>query len=202
MDTAHFSETDAHPNPFIQFKHWYEEALNADLIEPTAMTVATVTAEGKPTARVILLKSFDENGFAFFTNYQSHKGEEIEKTPWVCLNFWWGKLAKQIRIEGQVEKSTVEDSDSYFQSRPRGSQLGAWASEQSQVITDRQVLEEKLQHVTQKYEGQTVSRPSHWGGYLVKPNMFEFWQGRENRLHDRLRYQLQDNQWHIERLSP
>lgn len=201
MDT--FSENDAHPNPFIQFKHWYDQALDdPDIVEPTAMTVATVTTEGKPTARVILLKHFDEHGFAFFTNYHSRKGEEISKTPWVCLNFWWGKLAKQIRIEGSIEKSTPEASDEYFQSRPRGSQLGAWASDQSQVITDRQALEEKLQHVTQQYGDQTVPCPPHWGGYLVKPNLFEFWQGRENRLHDRLRYQLQNDQWHIDRLSP
>jgi len=197
------SETDADRNPFKQFQVWFDQALAAQLPEPNAMTVATVTKSGKPRARVVLLKNFDERGFVFYTNYHSHKGQELADNPQAAIAFWWAELERQVRIEGRVLKVSDRESDEYFHSRPFNSRLGAWASEQSQVIESREVLEQSLQDLKTKYENQDIPRPPHWGGFRVIPTAIEFWQGRPSRLHDRLLYSLlDDGSWQIERLSP
>ena len=197
------SETDADRNPFKQFQVWFDQALAAQLPEPNAMTVATVTKSGKPRARVVLLKNFDERGFVFYTNYHSHKGQELADNPQAAIAFWWAELERQVRIEGRVLKVSDRESDEYFHSRPFNSRLGAWASEQSQVIESREVLEQRLQDLKNKYENQDIPRPPHWGGFRVIPTAIEFWQGRPSRLHDRLLYSLlDDGSWQIERLSP
>lgn len=195
-------ETEVNANPIQQFQLWFEQAVQAALPEPNAMTLATVSAAGKPAARIVLLKGFGEQGFVFYTNYQSQKGQELAKTPWAALVFWWAELERQVRIEGRVSKVSDAETETYFYSRPRGSQLGAWASEQSQVICDRTVLEQRLQDLEQQYQHQSIPRPPHWGGYRLQPDLIEFWQGRPNRLHDRLCYQRQDQSWTIQRLSP
>ena len=197
------SETDADLNPFKQFQIWFDQALAAQLPEPNAMTVATVTKSGNPRARVVLLKNFDERGFVFYTNYHSHKGQELADNPQAAIAFWWAELERQVRIEGRVLKVSDRESDEYFHSRPFNSRLGAWASEQSQVIESREVLEQRLQDLKTKYENQDIPRPPHWGGFRVIPTAIEFWQGRPSRLHDRLLYSLlDDGSWQIERLSP
>jgi pyridoxamine 5'-phosphate oxidase len=197
-------ESNADPNPFLQFQNWFTQALNAQVIEPNAMTLATVTSDGKPAARIVLLKEFDERGFVFYSNFQSRKGQELAQTPAAALVFWWGELERQVRIEGLVTLVSEAEADTYFRSRPRGSQLGAWVSNQSQVIVDRSVLEERLEQLEQDYRDQPIPRPSHWGGYRLAPTYFEFWQGRSNRLHDRLCYRhvTASNTWQVERLSP
>ncbi|HEY9876007.1 MAG TPA: pyridoxamine 5'-phosphate oxidase [Candidatus Obscuribacterales bacterium] len=196
-------ESDADPNPFKQFQQWFDQALAAQLPEPNAMTLATVAPDGKPSARIVLLKNFDPHGFVFYTNYSSHKGQQLQANPWAALVFWWAELERQVRIEGRVEKVSEAESDAYFHSRPLGSQLGAWVSQQSQVIETREVLEVRLQELEEKYINQVVPRPTHWGGFRVIPTAIEFWQGRPNRLHDRLLYRrLDDGRWLIERLSP
>lgn len=196
-------ETEADSNPFKQFQVWFNEALEADILEPNAMSLATITPDGRPSARMVLLKDFDERGFVFFTNYQSAKGQHLKENPWVALVFWWGLLERSVRIEGRVVEVTPQESDGYFQSRPWESRLGAWASEQSQVISSREILEKRLEQLKQEYLDQEVSRPPHWGGFRVIPDRIEFWQGRPNRLHDRLCYCLEsDGSWRIERLSP
>ncbi len=196
--------TDVQANPFDQFKKWFQEALDAQLPEPNAMTLATSTSDGKPTIRVVLLKSVDYEGFVFYTNYGSRKGKELAANPYAALNFLWLELERQVRIEGTVEKVSAADSDAYFQSRPKGSQIGAWASPQSMVIPDRKELEEKAQQLTTVYEKEvSLPRPEHWGGFVIKPTLIEFWQGRSSRLHDRMQYTLQaDSSWKIERLAP
>ncbi|PNW48612.1 UNVERIFIED_CONTAM: pyridoxamine 5'-phosphate oxidase [Euhalothece sp. KZN 001] len=200
---AGLNETEADPNPFRQFQVWFEQALSAELPEPNAMTLATATPDGKPSARIVLLKGFDEKGFVFYTNYNSRKGEQLANNSYAALVFWWAELERQVRLEGQVEKVSTEESTAYFESRPFGSRLGAWASPQSQVIASRTVLEEKLVALEQQYESETVPKPAHWGGYCLKPTEFEFWQGRPNRLHDRLRYRQQEDEgWIRERLAP
>ena len=196
------NETDLDPNPFRQFQTWFDQALNAQLPEPNAMTLATVTKDGKPSARIVLLKHFDERGFIFYTNYQSQKGQALDQSPWAALVFWWAELERQVRIEGYTQKVLDQESDAYFQSRPWGSRIGAWVSDQSQVIPSRDLLEDRLQTLKVKYQDQDVPRPTHWGGYRLSPTSIEFWQGRPNRLHDRLRYRQLDDRWHIERLSP
>ena len=197
------SEMDVHPNPFEQFKTWFEQAVAAQLPEPNAMTIATVTSDGKPSARIVLLKDYDERGFVFYTNYQSHKGQQLVENPWGAIAFWWAELERQVRIEGRVEKVSPAESDAYFHSRPISSQLGAWASNQSQVIESREVLEQQLQKLKEEYDNKEVPRPPHWGGFRVIPNEIEFWQGRPSRLHDRLLYQRsEDGSWKIQRLSP
>ncbi len=197
------SESEASPNPFIQFQKWFDQALAAQLPEPNAMTIATTTADGKPSARMVLLKDFDERGFVFFTNYNSYKGQELAENPQAALVFWWAELERQVRICGRVEKVSQTESDAYFYSRPLNSRLGAWASDQSQVIPSREVLQQRLQELQMKYENQEVPRPPHWGGLRVIPTEIEFWQGRPSRLHDRLLYTpLDKGTWKIQRLSP
>lgn len=197
------SENEVSPNPLRQFAAWFDQALQAQLPEPNAMTVATATPDGKPSARMVLLKDFDERGFVFYTNYHSHKGLELASNPQAALVFWWIELERQVRIYGRVEQVSAQESDEYFYSRPFNSRLGAWVSEQSQAIASRDVLEQRLKELQLKYEKQDVPRPPHWGGLRVIPKEIEFWQGRTSRLHDRLRYTLLDSgSWKIERLSP
>ena len=195
-------ETDVDPNPLKQFQTWFDEALAADIIEPNAMTIATATPDGTPSARMVLLKGVDEKGFVFYTNYESRKGQELAANPQVVLVFWWAQLERQVRIEGRVEKVSDQETLTYFHSRPRASQIGAWVSEQSRVIPNREVLEKRLEDLEQQYQDQTIPRPPHWGGYRVIPAAIEFWQGRPSRLHDRLLYRMENNTWQIERLSP
>ena len=197
------SESDLDPNPIRQFQMWMSDALAAPIAEPTAMTVASVGADGRPSARMVLLKGVSAAGFDFFTNYESRKGRELTTSPWAALVLYWAELERQVRIEGRVERLTAEESDTYYHSRPEGSQLGAWASAQSQVIPGRATLERQLAEVEARYAGQPIPRPPHWGGLRVVPDAIEFWQGRPSRLHDRLRYRLlDDGRWQIERLSP
>jgi pyridoxamine 5'-phosphate oxidase len=196
-------ETTAPANPLALFAQWYLDAESAEMPEPSAMTLATATADGIPDARIVLMRGFDERGFAFYTNYQSRKAEEILENPRAALVFLWTPLKRQVRIEGRVELVSAAESDAYFKTRPFGHRLGALASPQSQVIPDRQFLEECLQSLMAEYtEGDDVPRPQHWGGYRVIPEAIEFWQGRENRLHDRLRYRKIGDSWIIERLAP
>jgi pyridoxamine 5'-phosphate oxidase len=195
-------ETDIDPNPFGQFQQWFDKAREAQLIEPNAMTLATTT-NGKPSARIVLLKDFDTRGFVFYTNYNSYKGQDLSENPQASLVFWWAELERQVRICGRVEKVSENESDEYFYSRPLNSRLGAWASNQSEIICDRDVLEQRFQELQNKYKDGNVPRPQHWGGFRVIPTEIEFWQGRSSRLHDRLRYhQLDNGSWKIERLSP
>lgn len=197
-------KADVDSDPIKQFTLWFQQAVDSDLLEPNAMTLATATPDGKPTARIVLLKGFSDRGFVFYTNYESQKGQQLIANPYAALVFLWDKLERQIRIEGKVEQLSPAESDDYFHSRPKASQLGAWASNQSQVIADRQVLEQNLSALETKYADATiVPRPKHWGGFKVIPHQIEFWQGRPSRLHDRLVYYLQDDgSWEIERLSP
>ena len=196
-------EIDLETNPFKQFKTWFDQALNAQLPEPNAMTLATSTMEGKPSARMVLLKDFSDRGFVFYTNYLSHKGQELATNPQAALVFWWAQLERQVRIEGKVCQVSPQESDEYFHSRPINSQLGAWVSNQSQIVNSREVLEQRQEELIVQYQQQTIPRPPHWGGFRVVPTEIEFWQGRPSRLHDRLLYRLQDNnKWLIERLSP
>jgi pyridoxamine 5'-phosphate oxidase len=195
-------ESDIVANPFEQFRIWFDQAVAADLLEPNAMTIATVTAEGKPSARIVLLKDFDDRGFVFYTNYHSQKGVELQHCPYAALVFLWGDLERQVRIEGKVELVSEAEATGYFHSRPVNSQLGAWASDQSVVIADRAVLEQKIHQLATEYQDAVIPKPAHWGGFRVIPQEIEFWQGRPSRLHDRLRYQLVNGEWRIDRLAP
>jgi pyridoxamine 5'-phosphate oxidase len=196
-------ESDAASDPIVQFRRWFDEALTADLHEPNAMTLATATPDGHPSARVVLLKGFDGRGFVFYTSYEGRKGGELEANPHCALVFYWGELERQVRVEGRASRIPEEESDGYFGSRPRGSRLGAWASEQSRPVESRSTLEERLRDLEAEYEGREVPRPPFWGGYRVEPYSIEFWQGRENRLHDRLVYRHADSgEWRRERLQP
>ena len=200
---AGLAESDANPDPIAQFRRWFDDALAAGLREPNAMTLATATPDGRPSARVVLLKGFDERGFVFYTNYEGRKGEELEENPYCALVFYWAELERQVRVEGRVSRVPKRESDEYFGSRPRGSRLGAWASEQSRPVGGRGVLEERLRSLEAEYEGREVPRPPFWGGYRVEPEIIEFWQGRENRLHDRLVYRRsEEGGWRRERLQP
>jgi len=197
------NEKDVADNAVKQFDKWWQEAINSALDEVNAMTLATATTGGKPSARTLLLKGFDEKGFVFFTNYDSHKGKELAANPQACLVFFWKELERQIRIEGTIEKTTNEESDVYYFSRPVTSQIGAWASPQSNIIPSRQVIENNEINYTEKFKDSIIKRPAHWGGYRLKPVLIEFWQGRPSRLHDRLQYTLNvDNTWKIDRLAP
>lgn len=197
------SEKDILPDPFRQFNKWWEEALHGNVEEVNAMTLATASADGMPDARIVLLKGFDERGFVFFTNYKSAKGEELLENPRACLVFFWRELERQVRISGLVSLVSEKESDDYFNSRPEGSRIGAWASPQSEVIESREWLEENEKKFRAEFSDTSLVRPSHWGGYRVTPTRVEFWQGRPSRLHDRFLYSLQGNgYWKIERLAP
>jgi len=190
------------PDPIVQFGAWFREARAAAILEPNAMTLSTLRADGRPSGRIVLLKGVDETGFTFFTNLESDKARQLDATPWASLVFLWKEIERQVRIEGRVERVSDEEADAYFATRPRGSQIGAWASKQSSVIPSREVLETKSAEIASRYEGEPVPRPPFWGGYRVSPVLVEFWQGRESRLHDRLLYEIRDGAWSIERLSP
>jgi pyridoxamine 5'-phosphate oxidase len=196
-------ETDVAVHPIAQFSIWWQDAIRSEIDEVNAMTVATASADGIPSARISLLKEYDEQGFVFFTNYNSYKGQQLAENPRACLVFFWKELERQVRITGIVEKVSADESDTYFNSRPEGSRIGAWVSPQSQVIESREWLDAKQQEWSQRFTTEPVTRPPHWGGYRVKPITIEFWQGRASRLHDRILYSLQeDGTWKIERLAP
>ncbi|MBA3259756.1 MAG: pyridoxamine 5'-phosphate oxidase [Gemmatimonadales bacterium] len=200
---ARLDERDVSPDPIVEFARWFDQTQEAQLPEPNAMTLATATAAGAPSARIVLLKAFDDRGFVFFTDYRSRKGAELEANPLAALVFYWGELERQVRITGGVTLASREESEQYFRSRPLGSRLGAWASHQSRVIPGRAVLEADLREVGSRFTEGDVPLPPHWGGYRVVPEAIEFWQGRESRLHDRIRYVREGGRrWRVERLSP
>ncbi|MBA3721314.1 MAG: pyridoxamine 5'-phosphate oxidase [Parachlamydiaceae bacterium] len=197
-----FSRDDLAPNPFDQFVKWFEEAKRVGVMEPNAMVLATATAEGKPSTRTVLLKGVENGGFIFFTNIESRKAKEIGQNPLVSVTFLWLEMTRQITIEGIAELVSKEETSGYFASRPRGSQLGSSASRQDQIIESREILEKRYQELEKKYEGKSIPPPEYWGGYRIIPSRFEFWQGQENRLHDRFQYVLDEGVWQIDRLSP
>lgn len=196
-------ETAVATNPFTQFRSWLDQAVAAQLPQPLGMALATASADGRPSVRIVLLRGFDARGFVFFTNYESRKAQELDSNPQAALAFYWAELDRQVRIEGRVERISAEESDTYFASRPRGSRLGAWASPQSQIIADRDLLDRRMEELEAKYAEGDIPRPPYWGGYRVVPVSIEFWQGQVNRLHDRLRYRrLDGDSWCLERLAP
>ncbi|HTB99805.1 MAG TPA: pyridoxamine 5'-phosphate oxidase [Ferruginibacter sp.] len=197
------SELEIEASPIAQFSKWWHEAIDSRIEEVNAMTLATSTTQGKPSARIVLLKGYNDHGFNFFTNYESHKGEELAINPQASLVFFWKELERQVRIEGIAEKLDTKDNDAYFLSRPTGSQIGAWASPQSQVIKQREEIEKNVKKYELEFANININRPAYWGGYRVKPQLIEFWQGRPNRLHDRIQYSLEaTGKWKIERLAP
>lgn len=198
----HLTKESVKNNPIEQFEIWFEEAVNAQLLDPYAMSLTTVDVYGQPATRIVYMRGMKASGFLFYTNYSSAKGNDLSVNNKVSLNFFWGELERQIRVEGEVEKVKEATSDSYFSKRPRESQIGAWASSQSKSIADRQQLEDQVTFYTNKFKGGDIPRPPHWGGYIVKPVKIEFWQGRPNRLHDRIVYLKNGNDWKVERLSP
>ncbi|MDQ3953325.1 MAG: pyridoxamine 5'-phosphate oxidase [Actinomycetota bacterium] len=193
---------DLDPDPIVQFGRWMEEALQEGLLLPNTMTLATAGADGRPSARMVLLKGFDESGFVFYTNYASRKSRELEENPAAALVFYWSRLERQVRVEGRVEKVSVEESDGYFASRPLESRLGAWASKQSAPLASRAELEDRVAELERRHSGGDVPRPPHWGGWLVRPEAIELWQGRPNRLHDRFLYTRRGDGWERTRLYP
>jgi pyridoxamine 5'-phosphate oxidase len=195
-------EASVGPDPLVEFGRWFDEALEAQVLEANAMTLATATTDGSPSARTVLLKGFDERGFVFFTDYRSRKGVELKTNPRAALVFYWPELERQVRITGEVETIPRTESEAYFRTRPRGSRISAWVSHQSQVIPSRKVLEEQVPQIERKYPGDDVPLPPYWGGFRVTPATIELWQGRESRLHDRIRYVRDGDGWRIERLSP
>lgn len=193
---------DVCPNPVDQFNKWFDEAMQADLIEVNAMVLSTVSKTKKPSSRIVLLKGIEKDAFIFFTNYESKKGKDIKNNNYVSLLFFWAELERQVRIDGIVQKLSNKESSTYFLSRPAGSQIGAWASPQSTIIKSRAFLEERVQFFEKKFQEEKIKRPPHWGGYSVKPYQIEFWQGRPSRLHDRILYTKKRTKWIIERLAP
>jgi pyridoxamine 5'-phosphate oxidase len=201
-DTEGLRRADLHPDPIEQFATWFSTAVSSALPDANAISLATALPNGKPSARVVLLKGFDARGFVFFTNYHSAKGRELEQNPQAAFVIYWVQLERQIRVAGRVEKTSREESAAYFHSRPRGSQLGAWVSQQSEVIDARRILEGRLAEMTERFAGGEIELPPHWGGFRIVPDEIEFWQGRANRLHDRFRYTRQSESWTIDRLAP
>ena len=197
-----FLESEAASNPFVQFKEWWNDAIASNIDEVNAMTLATVNAAGKPSARIVLLKGMSEEGYEFYTNYESHKAKEMAGNSNVALVFFWKELERQIRIEGTVRKASEDVSDIYFNSRPEDSRIGAWSSPQSKIIPSRETLEKNVLDIKDKFEGKEITRPTFWGGYIVEPVLFEFWQGRSNRLHDRIEYVKNETGWIKRRLAP
>lgn len=196
-------EENLNVSPFGQFSKWFDEVLKSEVLEPTAMHLATVNAESRPNGRIVLLKQFDENGFCFFTNFDSQKGKDILLNSFGSITFFWPELERQVRIGGKIEKMDIIDSNKYFAERPRNSQIGAWASPQSKIIENREVLDKSFADFEKKFENISIPKPDHWGGYCLKPDRFEFWQGRQSRLHDRITYILSaKNTWEIKRLAP
>jgi pyridoxamine 5'-phosphate oxidase len=193
---------DVASDPFAQFAKWFDDTSATEIHEPNAMTLATATRDGVPSARMVLLKGVDARGFVFFTNYTSRKGHELDHNPRAALVFYWDELHRQVRVEGAVEKVSREESDAYFAARPVGSRIGAWASPQSEVVEGREVLDARVREVTERFEGGAIPRPEFWGGYRVVPSCVEFWQGRTSRMHDRVRYCRDGDGWRIERLAP
>ena len=195
--------SDLDPNPIRQFANWFTAAIEADIRDVNAMSLATAGSNARPSVRIVLLKSFDQDGFVFFSNYESAKGKQLDVNPYAALGFYWIELDRQVRISGKVEKTSREESEAYFHSRPVGSQLGAWASRQSEIIDGRRVLDARMAEITERFRNKRIPLPPHWGGYRLKPDTIEFWQGRPNRLHDRFRYtRLADGSWQIDRLAP
>jgi pyridoxamine 5'-phosphate oxidase len=190
-------------DPVVQFNTWFDEALKGGVVEPNAMSLATVSKDNRPSCRIVLLKGVENGQFTFYTNYQSHKGRELDESPVCALTFFWAPLERQVRIEGTVTRIQDDRSEAYFQSRPRGSQIGAWSSPQSSIIDNREILDQRAMQIEKKYEGYAVlPKPKQWGGYQVLPTMIEFWQGRQNRLHDRIEYLKVDGKWKVHRLAP
>ncbi len=200
---AMLDELHTNADPILQFKKWFQEAMDAQIIEPYAMTISTVNSAHRPSSRVVLLRDVSEEGFSFYTNYLSRKGQDLAVNPFAAVNFFWPDLERQVRIEGKIVPLEAGISDAYFASRPRGSQIGAWSSPQSEIIESRKVLEDAVENYLQQFEGKNVDRPQHWGGYCLIPDYIEFWQGRESRLHDRICYfQHSDGSWVRSRLAP
>ena len=201
--TQNLLETNVAADPVTQFSIWWQQALDSNIDEPNAMTLATASCDGLPSARIVLLKGFNDNGFVFFTNYKSYKAIQLEENPKACLVFFWKELERQVRIVGLVKKVTAEESDNYYNSRPKYSRIGALASPQSQVVESRQWIDEQFLKLLDKYKVEEPLRPDYWGGYILKPIIIEFWQGRPSRLHDRIQYTLEENgAWKIDRLAP
>ncbi len=200
---AMLDELHTNADPILQFKKWFQEAMDAQIIEPYAMTISTVNSAHRPSSRVVLLRDVSEEGFSFYTNYLSRKGQDLAVNPFAAVNFFWPDLERQVRIEGKIVPLEAGISDAYFASRPRGSQIGAWSSPQSEIIDSRKVLEDAVENYIHQFEGKDVDRPQHWGGYCLIPDYIEFWQGRESRLHDRICYfQHSDGSWVRSRLAP
>ncbi|WP_443943684.1 pyridoxamine 5'-phosphate oxidase [Pedobacter sp. AW1-32] len=200
--SASLDESDVDDNPIVQFKKWFEHAVDAQVYEPNVMTLATADKSGRPDARIVLLKGVDQDGFRFFTNYLSAKGKELKRNPYACLVFFWPDLERQVRIEGTVEKLDKETSEHYFNTRPVASQIGALVSPQSQIIPNREFLEVKFEELKEKTGDKTIAKPAHWGGYIVRPTRIEFWQGRRSRLHDRINFEWTKGAWVKNRLAP
>ena len=197
------NETDVVSNPLQQFERWFDQALKAQVMEANAFNLTTIDSDGKPHSRMVLLKGLTDKGFEFFTNYNSHKAQQIQANPWVSMTFFWPELERQVRVEGRASKISKERAQEYFFSRPHQSQLGAWASNQSEILSSRTLLEDRLEDLNNEYpEGTKVPFPTHWGGFEIEPNMIEFWQGRASRLHDRIRYTQEGPTWSMARLSP
>ena len=195
-------ESNVASEPFLQFDHWFREAVKSGALEPNAMTLSTVNENGRPSSRVVLLREYNQNGFAFFTNYESKKAKELLSRPYACLNFFWPELERQVRVEGKVAMHSKEASDNYFNSRPRSSRIGAWSSPQSTQLKNRKELENLVTEFDKKYPTEDVPRPEYWGGFILDPDYFEFWQGRPSRLHDRIFYSGKSGSWKVGRLAP